>query len=354
MSKINNLDFATLNVSGDNYLQWTLDTKIILKSKGLGECITEDNNSNEKDRYRAILIIRHHLAESLKDQYLTIENPLELWNELKSRYDHQRTVILPKARSDWRDIRIQDNKSVDEYNSAMFKIVSKLKLCGESITDQDMLEKTFSTFHTSNVLLQQQYKEKCFKTYADLIACLLLAEQNNELLMRYSEMRPVGSAAPPEAHNTEDDKESHNVQGNGYYGRGRGSRYGRGRGRGSSSRGRGNQNGRNGYYGRGRGSRYGRGRGRGSSSRGSHGRGRGSSFKPQHLTKSSKSVCHRCGMDNHWAKTCRTPKHLVELYQDSSKGKNPEAHMVYQDNEKDFDHDKDDLMDYETSDYLKD
>ena len=28
--------------------------------------------------------------------------------------------------------------------------------------------------------------------------------------------------------------------------------------------------------------------------------------------------------------------------------------MVYQDNEKDFDHDKDDLMDYETSDCLKD
>ena len=153
MSKINNLDFAALNVSGDNYLQWALDTKIILKSKGLGECITEDNNSNEKDRNKAILIIRHHVAESLKDQYLTIGNPLELWNELKSRYDHQRTVILPKAQSDWRDLRIQDYKSVDEYNSAMFKIVSKLKLCGESITDQDMLEKTFSTFHTSNVLL---------------------------------------------------------------------------------------------------------------------------------------------------------------------------------------------------------
>ena len=316
-------------------------TKIILKSKGLGECITEDNNSNEKDRYRAILIIRHHLAESLKDQYLTTENPLELWNELKSRYDHQRMVILPKARSDWRDLRIQDYKFVHEYNSAMFKIISKLKLCGESITDQDTLEKTFSTFHTSNVLLQQQYREKGFKTYADLISCLLLTEQNNELLMRNSEMRHVGSAAPPEAHNTEDDKESHHVQGNGYYGCGRGSRYGRCRGRGFSGRRRGNQNGRD--HGHDRGS-FGRG----------HGRGRGSSFKPQHSTKSSKSVCHRCGMDNHWAKTCRTSKHLVELYQESLKGKNLEAHMVYQDNEKDFDHDKDDLMDYETSDCLKD
>ena len=79
MSKINNLDFAALNLSGDNYLQWVLDTKIILKSKGLGECITEGNNASEKDRYSAILIIRHHLIKSPKDQYLTIENPVDLW-----------------------------------------------------------------------------------------------------------------------------------------------------------------------------------------------------------------------------------------------------------------------------------
>ena len=66
--------FVVLNLSGDNYLQWTLDTKIILKSKRLGECIIEGNNANEKDWYMAILIIRHHLIESLKDQFLTIEN----------------------------------------------------------------------------------------------------------------------------------------------------------------------------------------------------------------------------------------------------------------------------------------
>ena len=152
MSKINNLDFATLNLSGDNYLQWALDAKIILKSKGLSECITEGNNASEKDRYGAILIIRHHLIESLKDQYLTIENPLDLWTELKTRYDHQRTVLLPKAMYDWRNLRIQDFNSVDEYNSALFKIVSKLKLCGEDITDKDMLENLFHLPHKQCVV----------------------------------------------------------------------------------------------------------------------------------------------------------------------------------------------------------
>ena len=58
MSKISNLDYAVLNLFGDNYLQWALDTEIVLKSKGLYECIIEDNNASESNKYRAIMITR--------------------------------------------------------------------------------------------------------------------------------------------------------------------------------------------------------------------------------------------------------------------------------------------------------
>ncbi|WZZ44706.1 hypothetical protein YC2023_040965 [Brassica napus] len=51
-------DYAALNLFGDNYLQWALDTEIVLKSKGLGECIIEDNNASESNRYREIMITR--------------------------------------------------------------------------------------------------------------------------------------------------------------------------------------------------------------------------------------------------------------------------------------------------------
>ena len=59
--------------------------------------------------------------------------------------------------------RLQDFKTVSEYNYAIFKISSQLKLCRENNTDEDLLEKIFSTFYASNVLLQQQYREKGFK-----------------------------------------------------------------------------------------------------------------------------------------------------------------------------------------------
>ena len=56
-----------------------------------------------------------------------------------------------------------------------------------------MLEKTFTTFHASNVLLQQQYRKCRFTKYFELISCLLVAEQNNELLMRNHQSRPTES-----------------------------------------------------------------------------------------------------------------------------------------------------------------
>ena len=89
-------------------------------------------------------------------------------------------------------LRLQDFKIVSEYNFALFKINSQVKLCEEKITEEDMLEKTFTTFHVLNVLLQEQYQEHRFTKYSELISCLLVAKQNNELLMINHQSRPTG------------------------------------------------------------------------------------------------------------------------------------------------------------------
>jgi hypothetical protein len=114
----------------------------------------------------------------------------------------------------------------------MFRITSELKLCGEKITDEDMLEKIFFTFHASNLLLQQQYRECGFKKYSELISCLLLLEQNNEFLMKNHQSWPTGSSTFLEANVTSfHEANATSFKGNHGRGRGRGPRRGHGRGR---------------------------------------------------------------------------------------------------------------------------
>nr|GEU83411.1 hypothetical protein [Tanacetum cinerariifolium] len=170
----------------------------------------------------------------------------------------------------------------------MFRITSQLTLCGEKITDEEMLEKTIYTFHASNMLLQQQYHERGFKNYCDLISCLLVAEQKNELLIKNHETRATGTAPFHEAN-----VKTFNNQ-NGGRGRGHGSDRGRGRGRG-----------------------FGRGIYHGVQFKNTSGHNKwqykGNMIKNDGDGKAKGAIeneCYRCGSINHWTRVCRTPKHL--------------------------------------------
>ncbi|XP_021737582.1 uncharacterized protein LOC110704111 [Chenopodium quinoa] len=191
-----------------------------------------------------------------------------------------------------------------------------VKLCGEKVTDAEMLEKTYSTFHANNVVLQTQYRENVFKKYSKLISCLLMAEQNNELLMKNHESRPTDSTPFSEAnatsHNGKESKNKHHSSSNDR-GRGRSQLRGRGRGRGS-------------------------GKGRGGNSNCHKKWKRKDNIDEK--GKSETNMCYRCGAKGHWSRVCRTPKHLVDLYQQSiyKKGKKVETNLVYEDGEGDFDY----------------
>ena len=109
--------------------------------------------------------------------------------------------------------------------------------------------------------------------------------------MRNHQSRPTGSSPFPEANAT-------SFKG----GRGRGRGCGSGR---SRRRGRNNIWRRNGH----------------NSISNENDIGRPEKEKNSTYSKKFESKCYRCGMANHWSRTCRTPKHLIELYQASVKKK---------------------------------
>ncbi|XP_020410763.1 uncharacterized protein LOC109946667 [Prunus persica] len=240
MSNLAKLEFVALDISGKNYLSWINDAEVHLEAMNLRE---------------------------------TIKDLLAIWGNLKERYDHQRMVILPKARHDWMHLRLQDFKSVADYNYAIFRISSKLQLCEENITDANLLEKTFTTFRASNVNHQS---------------------------------RPTGSAPLHEVNAAL--APSHEAYATSSHGD---RRRGRGRGRGTCN-----------------------GQDQNSNSHRLGPRNTKASHNHQKWNKQDKAngsqplanrvieeACHRCGTNGHWARVCITSKYLVDLYQASIKDK---------------------------------
>ncbi|XP_020264262.1 uncharacterized protein LOC109840149 [Asparagus officinalis] len=303
MSDIIKREFAELAVDGSNYLTWALDIEIYLNSCDLSSTIDPASQSTSAQKAKALIFLRHHLNKDLKNEYLTEKDSAILWQSLKDRFDQQMAIMLPQAQYDWLNLRFQDFKSVT------------LKLCKQNITEAELIEKTLSTFH---------------------------AKKHNQLLMRNHNSRPVGSQVVPEAHATNQS----NTHGHGH-GRGRG----RGRGSYRGGRGRGHRN----AYGL-------QDRGKGQN------KDRSPSNKPNshQQVANNKQACYRCGCEDHWSRTCRTPKHLVEAYQrmlKDSKGKSkqgekhhdslPEANMTLKDDNYDdnLNLDNDDLLKMELDDF---
>ena len=103
----------------------------------------------DEQKYAALYIIRHHIHPDLKCEYLEEESPSTLFQALKTRYEQQKAVVMPEALHDWTHLRLQDFKSVAEYNHEVHKISSKLRFCGKEPTDAEKMERKNFVDYTS-------------------------------------------------------------------------------------------------------------------------------------------------------------------------------------------------------------
>ncbi|XP_070662240.1 uncharacterized protein [Malus domestica] len=180
MSNMNKLDFTALEVSRRNYLKWVQDVKLHLTTKGIKatfEAPTNDKPVDEAQKATTIIFIRRHIHNALQTEYFTEEDPRTIRFALAARFDHQKDIYLPEARHDWQHLHFQDFKSMNEYNSEVCRIQLLLKFCKVELTKSDLLEKIYSTFHATNIILQQQHRAHKFTKFSDLISVLLLVEK---------------------------------------------------------------------------------------------------------------------------------------------------------------------------------
>ncbi|KAJ1284099.1 hypothetical protein BS78_03G178200 [Paspalum vaginatum] len=192
----------------------------------------------------------------------------------------QKEIIYPDAQHECNHLRLQDFKSVEDYNHAVYNIGTRLKFCEKEPSDAEKIQKTLATMHPADRVLCNQYHKEHHQLYSQLVHSLIQSERHDELQLKNHHLRPVGSAPLPEIHNIQ------NSVGNKRKSNGPSQDYQK------NSIGR---NGRNFTKNR-----------RHKANKRARGNG--------HSPRGNARICHKCGCNTHFAATCRTPKYLVDLY----------------------------------------
>jgi hypothetical protein len=191
-------EFEELALDGHNYPTWAIDINISLALIGMYEAIVSPTDRQQElpptHKYNALYIIRHHIHPNLKSKYVLEEELSVLWTILQNRYEQQKVVILPEANHDWIHLRLQDYKSIGDYNHVVHKICAKLQFHEKEPSDEDKIEKTLTIMLPSDRVLKHQYRTRNYQRYSELIHDLLQEKKHDELTMRNHHQRPIDTA----------------------------------------------------------------------------------------------------------------------------------------------------------------
>nr|XP_011465075.1 PREDICTED: uncharacterized protein LOC105351668 [Fragaria vesca subsp. vesca] len=287
--------------------------------------------SSDKVKVNALMFLRRHIDPSLRWKYLQLKTPLELWDTLKGRFGNIHDTLLPELTIQWNEIRLFDYKRVNDFNKDMLCLKARLNFCVKELTEDDMIQKTLSTFPISALILANQYRleydNKRITTFNKLINLLQVAERHNEVLLN-NNVRAEGTKKIPEA-NYGKVKGGKNPKVKGV-GRAdpypRGNNAPRGKGKGAHGMGRG----------KGRGGPLNVWRidgGAGPSGHGGAGpSGHGSKVQKPPKNPPVKRVgnepCYRCGFTDHWYKDCQASNKVAAAYKRYRESKEQEAHYM--------------------------
>ena len=288
--------FKPLEEDGTNYIMWMTNMRQYLSSKGLASTIIRPPTPAEEEirmkqreanttitfgktaadydqmqRDTATLAIRLRLKDELALQLYNYENPYDLWDEIKIRFEAMREITFPETWQAWLRLRFMDFDLLDKYKAALFKITAKLDYCKKPVSEADIIYKTLSTMGPEKQGLRESLLAREYKRSRELFIYLAENEKFNNVANAIAKERPAGTTGIPELNYTRDTQQDQNRRRKPWKQQEKGARR-------SATPGKQDQN----------------------------------------NTRKNKSKtsgkCFKCGKKRHFARDCRTPDDVVEKY----------------------------------------
>ncbi|XP_026435523.1 uncharacterized protein LOC113333227 [Papaver somniferum] len=191
-------EFELLDSSGLEYQCWVSDVETTFMAKDYTSTIKPSADAaptTEKDKAHALMFLKRHIDPNMRWGHHHLKTPKELWNALESRFGNIYDSLLRQLTLQWNEIRFLDYVKVNDFQKNMIQIQARLDFCGKKLTDEEMIQKTLSTFPTFSTILTNQYRlevdNKGITTFSRLINLLQVAERHNEILVN-NNVRDVG------------------------------------------------------------------------------------------------------------------------------------------------------------------
>ena len=147
--------------NGENYEVWAVKIKSHLRGLGLWQWVKTErqvpplgnnptlnqikaHDEEETKAPRALAYIHAAVSKSIFTRIMTCETPKEAWDKLKEMYmgSHRtRQMQVLNLKRDFEVLRMKDNESIKEYVDRLMEVVNKIRLLGEDLTDQRVVEK---------------------------------------------------------------------------------------------------------------------------------------------------------------------------------------------------------------------
>ncbi|XP_026416330.1 uncharacterized protein LOC113311746 [Papaver somniferum] len=324
-------EFELLDSAGLEYHRWVADVETTFVAKDFTSTIKPSADAaptTEKDKANALMFLQRHIDPNLRWVYHHLKTPKELWDALDSRFGNIHDSLIPQLNVLWNEIQFLDYVKVNDFQKDMLQIQARMNFCGKKLTDEEMIQKTLSTFPTSFMILENQYRlevdNKRITTFSRLINLLQVAERHNEILVN-NNARAVGKKKVPEANHGKVNK------GKGPKGKRarhsdsdpypRGDNTSRGRGRKGHNRGRG-RNGHSNVWHR----------------EGTSGHsGSDPKFEKIPMNPAAKKAadgsapCFKCGFTGHWHKHCKASANVAMSYKKYREAIKQEANYTEED-----------------------